>query len=134
MISNAEMYKFIGLAILCIVLLFVSIKIYTYQKKVVENMTSTSTSKDNIKGVVSNNADVISDSLLINKYRSDYEETIIHLEKAVSMGLLSEVVNQAETISKDPVSSKSITAINNINSLKIFRDSLNTSMLILNKN
>jgi len=128
------MYKFIGLAILCIVLLFVSIKIYTYQKKVVENMTSTSTSKDNIKGVVSNNADVISDSLLINKYRSDYEETIIHLEKAVSMGLLSEVVNQAETISKDPVSSKSITAINNINSLKIFRDSLNTSMLILNKN
>jgi len=97
-------------------------------------MTSTSTAKDSISGVVSSNSDVIGDALLISKYRSDYEDTIINLEKAVGLGLLSEVINNAETISKDPVSTDSITAINNINSLRTFRESLNTSMIILDKN
>jgi hypothetical protein len=129
-----EWYKFVGLAIVLYVILCLILKSYSYQKKVVENMTSTSTSKDSISGVVSSNSDVIGDALLISKYRSDYEDTIINLEKAVGLGLLSEVINNAETISKDPVSTDSITAINNINSLRTFRESLNTSMIILDKN
>jgi len=134
MISMNEWYKFVGLAIVLYVILCLILKSYSYQKKVVENMTSTSTSKDSISGVVSSNSDVIGDALLISKYRSDYEDTIINLEKAVGLGLLSEVINNAETISKDPVSTDSITAINNINSLRTFRESLNTSMIILDKN
>lgn len=129
-----EWYKFIGLAIVLYLILCLILKAYSYQKKVVENMTSTSTAKDSISGIVSSNSDVISDALLITKYRSDYEDTIINLEKAVGLGLLSEVINNAETISKDPVSTDSITAINNINSLRTFRESLNTSMIILDKN
>jgi hypothetical protein len=129
-----EWYKFVGLAIVLYVILCLILKSYSYQKKVVENMTSTSTAKDSISGVVSSNSDVIGDALLISKYRSDYEDTIINLEKAVGLGLLSEVINNAETISKDPVSTDSITAINNINSLRTFRESLNTSMIILDKN
>jgi len=134
MISMNELYKFVGLAIVLYVILCLILKSYSYQKKVVENMTSTSTAKDSISGVVSSNSDVIGDALLISKYRSDYEDTIINLEKAVGLGLLSEVINNAETISKDPVSTDSITAINNINSLRTFRESLNTSMIILDKN
>lgn len=134
MISTNEWYKFFSLAIVFTVVVYLCLKAYSYQKKVVENMTATTTSKDNIKGVVSNNADLLSDTMLISKYRTDYEETIIHLEKSVSIGLLSEVINNAESISKDPISNESITAINNINSLKIFRESLNTAMLILDKN
>jgi len=134
MISMNEWYKFVGLAIVLYVILCLILKSYSYQKKVVENMTSTSTAKDSISGVVSSNSDVIGDALLISKYRSDYEDTIINLEKAVGLGLLSEVINNAETISKDPVSTDSITAINNINSLRTFRESLNTSMIILDKN
>ena len=129
-----EWYKFVGLAIVLYVILCLILKSYSYQKKVVENMTSISTAKDSISGVVSSNSDVIGDALLISKYRSDYEDTIINLEKAVGLGLLSEVINNAETISKDPVSTDSITAINNINSLRTFRESLNTSMIILDKN
>lgn len=129
-----EWYKFFGLAIIFLGVVYVYMKSCSYQRKIVEQMTSTPTSKDSIKGVVSNNSDLIIDALLISKYRNDYEDTIINLEKAVAFGLLSEVINNAETISKDPISSESISAINNINSLKIFRESLNTSMLILNKN
>lgn len=134
MISMNECYKFIGLAMLFFILLCLILKAFSYQKKVIENMTTTRTSKDSISGAVSTNTDVIGDALLITKYRSDYEDTIINLEKAVGLGLVSEVINNAETISKDPVSKDSITAINNINSLKLFRESLNTSILILDKN
>lgn len=134
MISMNEWYKFMGLAMLFFIFLCLILKAYSYQKKVVENITTTSTAKDSISGAVSSNTDVIGDALLISKYRSDYEDTIINLEKAVGLGLVSEVINNAEIISKDPVSTDSITAINNINSLKLFRESLNTSILILDKN
>lgn len=134
MVSTNEWFKFFSLAIVFTIFGYLCLKAYSYQKKVVENMTATKTSKDNIKGVVSNHADLLSDTILINKYRNDYEDTIIHLEKAVAFGLLSEVINNAESISKDPISNESINAINNINSLKIFRESLNTAMLILDKN
>ena len=93
--------------------------------------TSTSTDKDKIADAVKSNTHTIEDNLLISKYRTDYEQTIIDLESNISYALLSSVINNAETISANPTSSESQTKISNINNLKTFRSTLNEAMKFL---
>ena len=135
MITQDTLFKIIGGAIILLLLVGIFSRASVYQKQVVEAMTSSpETDKSQLGTTVSSNSDKISDALLISKYRSNYEDAIIGLEKAVSLALVSEVVNNSETISADPISDDSMKAINNINALKTFRESLNTSMVVLDKN
>ena len=134
MITQDTLFKIIGGAIILLLLVGIFSRASAYQKTV-EGMTSSpETDKTKLGSTVSSNSDKISDALLISKYRSNYEDAIIGLEKAVSLALVSEVVNNSETISADPISDDSMKAIANINALKSFRESLNTSMVILDKN
>lgn len=89
--------------------------------------------KDKIPDAVEMNVDKISDSLLISKYRSSYEDTIIQLEQAIGLSLLQQTIENAESISKNPISKKSQEMIEQINSLKTFRETLNEAMDILDK-
>ncbi len=95
------------------------------------NTTSNGTDKTNISSAVKSNTHTIEDRLLISKYRNSYEQTIINLESNVSFALLSAVVNNAESISKNPTSTDSQTMISNINNLKTFRSTLNDAMKVL---
>ena len=133
MFEQESFYKYIGLIAIIFIGLFVGQKVIKYQSKVVETLTSSSGDASGVTSSVTSNTDKIGDTLLISKYRTNYEDTIIGLEKAVGLGLLSEVVNNAATISADPTSSSSLSAIRNINELKSFRESLNQSMIILDK-
>jgi len=128
-----EIYKFIGLGVAIIVVVAIILKAFSYQVKIIEGMTSSSTDKANISVAVTNNTDQISDTLLVSKYRANYEDTIVQLEKTIGLTMVSEVVNNAEVISKDATSVESIKAIANINALSKFRDTLNQSMIILDK-
>jgi hypothetical protein len=95
------------------------------------NTTSNGTDKTNISSAVKSNTNTIEDMLLVSKYRDSYEKTIINLESNVSFALLSAVVNNAESISKNPTSTDSQTMISNINNLKTFRSTLNDAMKVL---
>ena len=134
MFEQESFYKYIGLIAIILIGLYVGQKVIKYQTNVVEALTSSSGDPSGVTSTVTSNTDKISDTLLISKYRTNYEDTIIGLEKAVGLGILSEVVNNADTISADPTSSSSLSAIKNINELKSFRESLNQSMIILDKN
>jgi len=133
MIEADDLYKIVGLIVVIIFVVSIGAKMFSYQAKVIEGMTNSSTDKDTISSAVSSNTDKLSDTLLASKYRSNYEDTIINLEKAVSVGILSEVINNAETISSDPASSKARTAMSSINTMLTFRETLNQSMIILDK-
>jgi hypothetical protein len=111
MIESEDLYKIVGLIVVIIFVVSIGAKMFSYQAKVIEGMTNSSTDKDTISSAVSSNTDKLSDTLLASKYRSNYEDTIINLEKAVSVGILSEVINNAQTISSDPASSKALTAM-----------------------
>lgn len=126
--------KYAGLILIVYLCIRFVIKMYSYQTRVIETMTESTMDKSTIATTVSANTDKLSDTLLISKYRTNYEDTIIQLEKAISTAMLSEVVNNAVNISSDPVSSDSLKAIATINQLKTFRESLNQSMIILDKN
>lgn len=95
--------------------------------------TNSATNRENISDTIKNDANKLSDNLLISKYRSTYEETIIHLENLTGLTLLSETINNAELISSNPISKESLTAISNINNLKQFKETLNDVMNILDK-
>jgi len=133
MIEADDLYRIVGLAFIILIVVAVGTKMLKYQAKIVEGMTSSSTDKDKIASAVSSNSDKISDTLLPSKYRSSYEDTIINLEKAVGLALVSEVVNNAETISADPTTDAAQKAMANINTMETFRASLNQAMVILDK-
>ena len=133
MIEADDLYRIVGLAFIILIVVAVGTKMLKYQAKIVEGMTSSSTDKDKIASAVSSNSDKISDTLLPSKYRSSYEDTIINLEKAVGLALVSEVVNNAETISADPTTDAAQKAMANINMMETFRASLNQAMVILDK-
>ena len=105
MFEQESFYKYIGLIAIIFIGLFVGQKVIKYQSKVVETLTSSSGDASGVTSSVTSNTDKIGDTLLISKYRTNYEDTIIGLEKAVGLGLLSEVVNNAATISADPTPS-----------------------------
>jgi hypothetical protein len=135
MISQDDLFKIVGAAVILIVGAGILLKMFRYQKKVVEGLTANSkTDKTKISSDVSGSADKLSDSLLISKYRSSYEDTVINLEKAVSLAMVSEVINNSEAIAKDPTSPESTSIIQKINGLKDLRETLNKSILILDKN
>lgn len=96
-----------------------------------QTQSETTTDKDKIADAVKSNTTNIEDKLLISKYRSSYEQTIIELEGNVSYALLLAVINNAEMISNNPTSSKAQSIINSINNLKTFRQTLNDAMKIL---
>ena len=118
-----------GLAILLIAYLIVFS--FGVQSKIVETMVSGSSDKSNVSESIKNNTNEVEDRLLIGKYRKAYEDTIIELDENVSTVLLSEVVNNAETISQNPSDAQD--AIIKINNLKAFKDSLNEAMTVLDK-
>lgn len=91
------------------------------------------TDKNNISDVVKNDGNKLSDTILVSKYRTAYEDTIINLENIVGLSMLNETINNAELISKNPVSKESMDAIVNINNLKQFKETLNDVMVILDK-
>lgn len=133
MIEADDLYRIVGLAVVILVVVAFGTKMLKYQATIVEGMTSTTTEKDKIASTVSNNADKINDTLLPSKYRSSFEDTIINLEKAIGLALVSEVVNNADIISADPASAAAQKAMISINTMDTFRASLNQAMVILDK-
>lgn len=131
--SESEIYKFIGLAVVIIFVLAMCAKMFRYQTRVIEGMTTSMTDKDKIADAVSQNTDLVDDRLLVGKYRTSYEDTIVALEKNCSDHLLSSIIDNAETISKNPTSDSNHKLITSLNALADFRGTLNTAMVILDK-
>jgi hypothetical protein len=107
-----------------------------FQANVIEGMASAAagtTSTDNLPSAVKSNTDTIEDALTITKYRRSYEDTLINLETSAGVSMLSAISKNAETISKDPTSVASQKIITTINNLKAFKDSLNDTMVTLDK-
>lgn len=113
---------------LCVaaIVIFIIIVIASFADnyKLVEGMTDPET----IKSV----ADDIRSELNISAKRNTLEDVIIALEDNISLSLLLEVKNNAESISRNPI--KAQDAIVKINNLKAFKDSLNDAMATLDKN
>ena len=133
MINQDDLYRYVGIAFLLVIVVAIAMKAFSYQRKIIEGMSSTDTSPSNISSKVSSDADQVDTKLAVHKNRSSYEDTIVQLEKVISMNLLSEVINTAENVAADPTTVDSQKAIVSINNLRTFRETLNEAMVILDK-
>jgi hypothetical protein len=134
--NSDSIYKCLGLAVIVVYVLYIVLKSMKFQANIIEGMASSSavaTSADDLAAAVKSNTDSIEDALTITKYRRSYEDTIINLEASAGVSMLSAIVKNAETISKDPTSTEAQKIIQSINALKAFTDSLNDTMVTLDK-
>ena len=138
--DSDSLYKYLGLGVVVLLLIYFVLKSLTFQANIIENMTgamnassSNDTDKDKVSEAIKSNTNNVEDALLITKYRKFYEDSIINLDSNISTNMLSMILNNAELISNNPTSDDAQKIINSVNNMKQFRDALNDAMKILDK-
>lgn len=137
--ESDDIYKYVGLFIIVVFLLYFVINIMKFQFNVLEGMTSsankteTITDKDKVPDAVKSNTSKVEDALLIDKYTKAYEDTILELDSNIDIFILNQVLQNAERISSDPGSIENQKIITQINTAKAFKDSLNNAIKVLDK-
>ena len=132
-----NIYKYLGLAVIILVVVYVVMRSLTFQARLIEGMKSkdkeeeTTTDKDKVPDAIKSKTNTILDSLLVDKYRSSYDDTIIELEEYVNVTILAGIISSAEAIATAPGSEPSQHTINVLNNLQAFKATLNDSMKFL---
>jgi len=138
--ESDDIYKYVGLFIIVVFVIYVIINILKLQVNVLEGMTtsnrnktSTTTDKDKVPDAIKSNTSMVEDALIVDKYSKAYEDTILELDSSIDIFILSEVLKNAETISADPGSDENQKILTQINTAKAFKDSLNYAIKVLDK-
>lgn len=136
---NQDFLKIIGIIVVSLVIINYAVKLFHLQTSaVVEGLTNpdSATPSSGEAGTAASYAAGIKsqvvklqDELLVAKYRKDYETAIINLDDYVGYLMIKQVLN----MKVEGDIQANITAINNLNSLKTAKDSLNATMTFLDK-
>ena len=139
-----EFFKIVGIIIVCCFIIYMAVNMFHLQTKVIEGLTtgsdsdtaSTTNSGSGIAGGSSSyaaavKAEVIKlqDELLVSKYRKDYEAAIISLDDYLGFTMLKLALNFK--MSND--NKTNMETIDALNALKNAKDSLNATMIFLDK-
>jgi hypothetical protein len=147
-----NVYKYLGLSVLIIFVLYILIKSLVFQVNIVEGLTNQDKDKDNKTDKDKDNANIINietnklvqkhndkmdETLNINKNKKDYENMLIQLDDYSKASMLSKLVNINSKIAKldlgKDVPDEIMNEIEKVNTLKSFTDILNSSMVYIDK-
>ena len=147
--TGEEFLKFIGYIVIAMFIVHYFINCIYVQTSVIEgltsgsfdDLTSGSTATDikapasgeagaatNYAAAIKANVIQLQDELLISKYRKEYESAIINMDDYVSMLMIKLTLNMKVN---DLNSKANIEILNNLNTLKTAKDSLNVTMKYL---
>jgi len=135
---DQDLFKLIGILLFSFFLVYLVVKLFNLQANVIEGLTNptSTTSTSGEAGTASNYADTIKsqtvllqDSLLISKYRKDYENVILNMEDYLHMLLLKQIVN----ININGTSKEIADGLNTINIIKNAKDALDDTMKFVDK-
>ena len=131
---DSDFLKIVGIVVVVLFIMFVITKSLKLQKNIVEGMTNGSASSS-LTGVAGTAGDYgaaiqsqstqIQDTLLISKYRPQYETVIINMDTYLNLLILQGFLNLNTNSS---TANTNIDAINNINSLYTAKQALNGAM------
>lgn len=145
-VEKEQIYKYVGLGCIGLVLVYLILRTLKFQLNVIEGLTSsnaspattpsTSTPVDNTDVenaplAINNNSTMVEDTLLVNKYKSKYEDIIIELDKNIDFSILQSILTNAQSISANPTSNDSMKTMTIVNTMKAFKDSLNDGMAFM---
>jgi hypothetical protein len=132
-----DLFKIIGMLLISFCIIYFIIKMFHLQTSVIEGLTNadaTSTSGEagtatSYAASIKSQVVKLQDELLITKYRKDYENIIINLDDYVGMLMIKQTLN----MKIDGDAKTNIENINNLNILKLAKESLNATMVFLDK-
>jgi len=121
--SSEELIKYLGLLVGVVVGMIVIYNIFNTQSNIIEGMTSSTDSKE-ISDNIKRSSSKILDSLLIDKYRENYETTLTNLLELTNAQILK------YTLSSDTadLNNKFYPIVEKINNLEKFKLAINSSM------
>jgi hypothetical protein len=135
-----DLFKLVGLLFVSLFIIYIIIKLFHLQASVIEGLTnpdSTTSTSNPVSGEAGTAASYaagikaqvvkLQDELLISKYRKDYETAIINLDDYCGMLMIQQALNM--NTSGDIKSN--IEKLNNMNTLKQAKESLNMTMKFL---
>ena len=144
-----DFLKIVGILVIIGILVFLAVKFLKIQAKVMEGLTNPSPDGTTSPGAngeagsaaqyaaeIKSNVIKLQDTLLITKYRSDYETVILNMDDYINMLMLKTVLNikivdDSTTAGKQNPNIELIAALNTLNSAK---QSLNNVMKFVDAN
>ena len=157
MTNKEELYKYLGLSIAVILVVYIGVKTLKFQSKMVEGLTTqtkssqpATTAPSNLNDFVllENSAkelfdniktrnDKLNDIISIEKYRSDYENLLMVLEEYTNNMMFGKIITVSNKVQQNGVG-KNLTweilyEIDNANKLKTFVETLNSTMKYIDR-
>ena len=133
-----ELYKYLGMFIIGIFLLFIMFNGFRFQNMVLSSLMSGNVDeKENFENInkvsdeLDSNTKETLDPVLIKEYEKDYEKLLHKLDSNISTAIIKNIKENAEELSKNHMSEPTQDIIVKINNLKNFKDTLNTAQTIL---
>ena len=127
-----KLLQFLGCAIVIIIALYIIMALLKYQTKILEGLTNISSDSSNTALVIKDNTTKTLDTLLIDKYRGNYEDVIINMHDWCDAQILDSIVS-GKLDCQNGCNEKLMLKIKNINDLESFKSSLNKTMKYLDK-
>ena len=131
-ITSEKLLQCLGCAIVCIVVVYIIMSLLKYQVKIVEGITNIASDSSDVAESIKNNTTKTLDTLLINKYRTNYEDIIINMNDWCDAQILNMIVS-GDLDCTNGYNDKLLTKIRNLNDLESFKDTLNKAMKYLDK-
>lgn len=131
MMKENDMIMYIGLISLVLFLFFIISRVFTFQTSMMEGLSNKDSQTQPINvtvGKVENINKVSEDHLFIEKYRSDYEDLIIHLEETTNLDMMRLIKQHGNNIEQGKTVDEQMKTIKKINELSQLKESLNSSM------
>ena len=131
MMKENDMIMYIGLISLVLFLFFIISRVFTFQTSMMEGLSNKDSQSQPINvtvGKVENINKVSEDHLFIEKYRSDYEDLIIHLEETTNLDMMRLIKQHGNNIEQGKTVDEQMKTIKKINELNQLKESLNSSM------
>ena len=131
-LSSSKFFQYLGCALVILIVFYIIMSLCNYQLKLVETLTNMSSDSVNTAATIKESTTKTLDTLLIDKYRSNYEDIIINMNDWCDAQMLKTIVS-GEMDCKNGCDDKFMKKIQTVNDLGSFKGYLNKSMGFLDK-
>ena len=136
--NQEDIYKYLGMFAIILVFIYILARSLNYQSQLLEGLTNPSLKNKktdvyaNLDKLIKVRNDKLEDSLLLDKYKVQFEDTIIELDKNTDMKILQLITVYGEAVDSNNEKVMNET-IDNINKLEKLKSALQTGMNFLDK-
>jgi hypothetical protein len=139
MMKEEDIYKYVGIFAISMILIYIITKILRTQNNIIEGLTNQSNPLKiqsdlfaNLDKHLKETNDRLADSLLIKKYKSQYEDTIIEIDNNSDLRILQLTILYGNAVASSD-NEKASKYLEEITMIKNLRDSLKDTMKYIDK-